>query len=191
MKRGIYDWSHDTVIVRQDTWASQENSGNVSRDIHPMVLREQAVLSLTLAVGQWPASEAPSYISVQRRPRSPCQSTIWLKYFYEGPEGWGPTHPASNPVNPCSNSGIYSPAPNRSGVIQILSKVNVTIIISVCQAPTWEVIFAYFLQLFWRIFRWVGGGVYRPLWDSLDRAGLSSQKSKHEQNILQIISGCS
>lgn len=44
--------------------------------------------------------------SLRCGPRSLRQRTTWLKYFYGGPEGWGPTYRASNPVNPCSNSSI-------------------------------------------------------------------------------------
>lgn len=56
-------------------WAAPENSGIMSRAIHPMILWEEAgtdvisrVLSLILMVGRWPASEAASY-----------QPSMWAK----------------------------------------------------------------------------------------------------------------
>lgn len=46
------------------------------------------------------------FTSLRCGPRSLCQRMIGLKYFCGGPEGWGPTYPASNPVNSCSKSSI-------------------------------------------------------------------------------------
>lgn len=96
-----------------------------------------------------------------------CPSLILVKHVNGQPEGWGPTHPSSDTVTPC-------PAPNRSGVIPILSKADATIVMSICQALAAELTFVSFLQLF---LNFPGGGVYRPLQSRFTgQIGLSSWK---------------
>lgn len=137
-------------------------------------------------VGQWPASEAVS-TSLRCGPRSLCQRIIGLKYFYGGPEGWGLTYPASNPVNSCSKSSI-----------SVLPQIGVVLPNSIkgqCHnhpiglpSSSSRVRLCIFLAVVLTHFERMGGG-YRPLRDSLVRAGFSSQESKLEQNISQRTPG--
>lgn len=111
-----------------------------------------------------------------------CPSLILVKHVNGQPEGWGPTHPSSDTVTPC-------PAPNRSGVIPILSKVDATIVMSVCQAPAAELTFASFLQLF---LNFPGGGVYRPLQSRFTgQIRAVFPESEHEERTFHMVSGCS
>lgn len=151
-----------------------------------MVLGEQQALGNKQALGlvptiaQWPEPEA-AYISPQQGPRSPCQSLILVKHFSGWSEGWGPTHPSSNIVTPC-------PAPDRRGVIPILPKADATIIIlSGLPSTSCGAHLCIFPAAIPKLFQvMVFTDHFSP--GSLDRSGLSSPKSKHEERILHIIS---
>lgn len=73
----------------------------------------------------------------------------------------------------------------------MLSKVNATIIIIGLPSSNFGAHLCIFpAVVLKRFFGWWWCS-QTPFRDSLDRSGLSSQKRKHEQNILQMISGCS
>lgn len=129
MERGNYGRSHNVwELLGKNKWAAQENSGSRTTDIRPMVLGKQVG---TNKQGPPPSAD---HSTVQHRSCFLHQPSVGAKFttsrlhqwkhVYGGVVGWGPTHPSSNTVTLC-------PAPQRRGIIPILSKANAAIILTV------------------------------------------------------------